>query len=77
MYLKYYFKINFALSMFGMQERLLPKFIPLKEHSNILNINMFKKMNLKILIKYYYRYPLGKQTLPNRDKESTTSLHSL
>lgn len=64
--------------MFGMQERLLPKFIPLKEHSNILNINMFKKMNLKILIKYYYhRYPLGKQTLPNRDKESTTSLHSL
>lgn len=40
--LKYYFKRNFALTMFGMQEKLFPKAIPLKEHSNILNINMFK-----------------------------------
>lgn len=40
--LKYYFKRNFALTMYGMQEKLFPKAIPLKEHSNILNINMFK-----------------------------------
>jgi len=51
MYFKYYFKTNFALTMFGTQERLFPKATPLKEHSNILDFNMFKEMNLKLLIK--------------------------